>query len=134
MRCAVLTAALLVHGTVSLAAPDAPIRERPVPGRLGWGPRPLVPLLVPPRSAPPAAAVERYIPVDTGVRLEVLDWSGSGRPGGLLAGLGNNAHVFDEIARPSVRVVRLPHADRYVVRSNEAHVLRETRAFISSLP
>ena len=32
------------------------------------------------------------------VRLEVLDWGGSGRPVVLLAGGGNTAHVFDEFA------------------------------------
>jgi pimeloyl-ACP methyl ester carboxylesterase len=38
------------------------------------------------------------IPVDKDVRLEVLDWGGSGRPIILLAGGGNTAHVFDEFA------------------------------------
>jgi pimeloyl-ACP methyl ester carboxylesterase len=32
------------------------------------------------------------------VKLEVLDWGGSGQPLVLLAGLGNTAHVFDDIA------------------------------------
>jgi non-heme chloroperoxidase len=32
------------------------------------------------------------------VTLEVLDWGGTGRPLVLLAGLGNTAHVFDELA------------------------------------
>ena len=41
-----------------------------------------------------AALVE----VEDGVRLEVLDWGGSGRPLLLLAGLGDSAHVFDDIA------------------------------------
>jgi len=31
-------------------------------------------------------------------------------------------------------VVRLPHADHYVFRSNEADVLREVNAFIAGLP
>jgi non-heme chloroperoxidase len=35
---------------------------------------------------------------DTDVKLEVLDWGGTGRPLVLLAGLGNNAHVFDKFA------------------------------------
>jgi pimeloyl-ACP methyl ester carboxylesterase len=34
---------------------------------------------------------------------------------------------------PSARVVRLPHANHYVFRSNEADVLREIRAFIAGL-
>jgi pimeloyl-ACP methyl ester carboxylesterase len=40
----------------------------------------------------------RFVKVDREVRLEVLDWSGSGRPLVLLAGSGNTAHVFDEFA------------------------------------
>ena len=40
----------------------------------------------------------RSIAVDTNVKLEVLDWGGKGRPVVLLAGLGNNAHVFDKFA------------------------------------
>ncbi len=36
--------------------------------------------------------------MDRGVKLEVLDWGGSGRPVVLLAGLGNTAHGFDEFA------------------------------------
>jgi pimeloyl-ACP methyl ester carboxylesterase len=40
----------------------------------------------------------RFVTVDKDVRLEVLDWGGSGRPIILLAGGGNTAHVFDEFA------------------------------------
>lgn len=40
--------------------------------------------------------------MDKNVRLEVLDWGGSGRPVVLLAGGGNTAHVFDEFA-PKLR-------------------------------
>jgi non-heme chloroperoxidase len=39
-----------------------------------------------------------FVTVQEGVRLEVLDWGGSGRPIVLLAGSGNSAHVFDEFA------------------------------------
>jgi non-heme chloroperoxidase len=42
--------------------------------------------------------VIRLIPVASDVKLEVLDWGGSGRPVVLLAGLGNTAHVFDDFA------------------------------------
>jgi pimeloyl-ACP methyl ester carboxylesterase len=38
------------------------------------------------------------VQVDSGVKLEVLDWGGSGRPLVLLAGLGNDGHVFDQFA------------------------------------
>ena len=39
-----------------------------------------------------------FVTVDKDVRLEVLDWGGSGRPLVLLTGLGDNAHVFDNFA------------------------------------
>ncbi len=39
-----------------------------------------------------------FVSVEEDVRLEVLDWSGSGRPVVLLAGSGNTAHVFDDFA------------------------------------
>jgi pimeloyl-ACP methyl ester carboxylesterase len=37
--------------------------------------------------------------VEDGVKLEVLDWGGSGRPIVLLAGLGATAHTFDDFAQ-----------------------------------
>jgi pimeloyl-ACP methyl ester carboxylesterase len=40
----------------------------------------------------------QLVTVDNNVRLEVLDWGGSGRPLVLLTGLGNTAHVFDKLA------------------------------------
>jgi non-heme chloroperoxidase len=40
----------------------------------------------------------QFVTVENGVRLEVLDWGGSGRPVVLLAGLGFTAHVFDDFA------------------------------------
>jgi non-heme chloroperoxidase len=40
----------------------------------------------------------QFVTVDDTVKLEVLDWGGSGRPVVLLAGLGNTAHSFDEFA------------------------------------
>src|SRR5712675_647719 len=40
----------------------------------------------------------KFITVDKGVQLEVLDWSGSGRPLVFLAGGGDTAHVFDDFA------------------------------------
>src|SRR5580700_10422781 len=39
-----------------------------------------------------------FVAVDENVKLELLDWGGSGRPLVLLAGLGNTAHVFDDFA------------------------------------
>lgn len=40
----------------------------------------------------------QMVSVEKGVSLEVLDWGGRGRPLVLLAGLGDTAHVFDELA------------------------------------
>ena len=40
----------------------------------------------------------QFVTVDKDVKLEVLDWGGTGRPLVLLAGLGNTAHVFDDFA------------------------------------
>jgi non-heme chloroperoxidase len=46
----------------------------------------------------PSPHTARLVTVDKDVRLEVLDWGGSGRPLVLLAGGGNTAHVFDDFA------------------------------------
>ncbi len=46
----------------------------------------------------PSPHTVRFMTVENEVRLEVLDWGGSGRPLLLLAGGGNTAHVFDELA------------------------------------
>jgi non-heme chloroperoxidase len=40
----------------------------------------------------------RFIEVEPGVKLEVLDWGGSGEPLLLLAGHGDTGHVFDDFA------------------------------------
>src|ERR1022692_1997318 len=40
----------------------------------------------------------QFVPAEAGVRIEVLDWGGSGRALVLLAGSGNSAHVFDNFA------------------------------------
>lgn len=40
----------------------------------------------------------QFVTVDQGVRLEVLDWGGTGRPVVLLTGSGHTAHVYDEFA------------------------------------
>ena len=46
----------------------------------------------------PSPHITRFVSVGKDVRLEVLDWGGSGRPIVLLAGGGNTAHVFDGFA------------------------------------
>ncbi len=40
----------------------------------------------------------QFVSVDKGVKVEVLDWGGSGQPLILLPGLGDTAHVFDNFA------------------------------------
>ncbi|HTC62103.1 MAG TPA: alpha/beta hydrolase [Candidatus Saccharimonadales bacterium] len=40
----------------------------------------------------------QFINVEDNIKLEVLDWGGSGRPVVLLTGLGNTAHIFDDFA------------------------------------
>src|SRR5216683_3088997 len=53
------------------------------------------------QSAPwrdPSPHAIQFVTVDKNVRLEVLDWGGTGRPVVLLAGGGNTAHIFDEFA------------------------------------
>ena len=46
----------------------------------------------------PSPHTVQFVRVDDAVRLEVLDWGGTGRPVVLLAGGGNTAHIFDEFA------------------------------------
>src|SRR5579863_8409017 len=91
----------------------------------------------------------QFVTVEDGVRLEVLEWGGSGRPVVLLAGLGFTAHVFDgfaeklanschvygvtESAAGGAIVIVLWGANHFVFLSNEAEVLREIRAFITEL-
>ncbi len=49
------------------------------------------------------------------------------------ASTGGQATAFEK-GVASARVVRLPHANHYVFRSNEADVLREMNAFLATLP
>lgn len=46
----------------------------------------------------PSRHIVRFIEVEPGVSLEVLDWGGSGEPLLLLAGHGDSGHVFDDFA------------------------------------
>lgn len=46
----------------------------------------------------PSPHSTRFVTVEPDVRLEVLDWGGSGRPIILLDGLGGTAHGFDDFA------------------------------------
>jgi hypothetical protein len=51
-----------------------------------------------PQWKDPTLHTTRFVTVEKGIRLEVLDWGGSGRPLVLLAGGGDTAHVFDDFA------------------------------------
>lgn len=51
----------------------------------------------PPYDTTPFKA-EKFVTVAPGVKLEVLDWGGSGEAMVLLTGLGDNAHVYDYFA------------------------------------
>jgi pimeloyl-ACP methyl ester carboxylesterase len=46
----------------------------------------------------PSKHQSRFVEVEPGVKLELLDWGGSGRPVILLSGSGNTGHVFDDFA------------------------------------
>ena len=46
----------------------------------------------------PSPHTTQLVPVDKDVKLEVIDWGGTGRPVVFLAGLGNTAHIFDKFA------------------------------------
>jgi non-heme chloroperoxidase len=50
----------------------------------------------------PSPHTTQFVSIQKNVRLEVLDWDGSGRPIVLLAGGGDTAHVFDDFA-PKLR-------------------------------
>jgi non-heme chloroperoxidase len=52
----------------------------------------------PPEWKDPSPHIRQFVTVDKNVRLEVLDWGGSGRPLVLLAGGGDTAHAFDDFA------------------------------------
>src|SRR5712675_462067 len=52
----------------------------------------------PPAWKDPSPHITQFVTVEKGVRLEVLDWSGSGKPLVLLAGGGDTAHIFDDFA------------------------------------
>lgn len=46
----------------------------------------------------PSKHTMQFVTVEKDIRLEVLDWGGTGRPVVLLAGSGNTAHIFDGFA------------------------------------
>lgn len=90
----------VAHGTSGLETTLAPLKLIVVPVLLLSGSCETAATAQtgpPSRDSPPPEV--RFVEVDHGVELEVLDWGGRGRPIVLLAGLGNTAHVFDDFAR-----------------------------------
>lgn len=84
-RCSAAAGVGLSAGLALVACAERQVvSDRPSEAATGW--------------TDPSPHQARYVPVDEGVRLEVLDWGGSGRAVVLLAGSGNTAHVYDELA------------------------------------
>jgi non-heme chloroperoxidase len=52
----------------------------------------------------------RFVTVQSGVKIETLDWGGTGRPLILIAGAGGTAHTFDDFA-----LLLMPHFHVYGV-------------------
>lgn len=73
-----------ITGTVTQGAPKPLVFERATQ-ETAW-------------KIDPSSHTVQMVSVDKDVKLEVLDWGGTGRPLVLLTGLGNNAHVFDKFA------------------------------------
>lgn len=57
-------------------------------------------VLLPVPAADTSPHTQRMVSVMPGVSLEVLDWGGHGPPVVLLTGIGNTAHVYDDLAPP----------------------------------
>ena len=80
---AMLTAALALIGAFVMRTPELPAQTTSA-AAANW--------------PDPSKQKVQLVAVEEGVRLEVLDWGGAGRPVVLLAGLGFTAHVFDGFA------------------------------------
>src|SRR6516164_5625647 len=72
----------------------------------------------------PSPHLSLIVTVEEGVRLEVLDWGGEGRPVVLIAGLGNTAHIFDELAVKTFRPLSCLRHHQARLRSFKPTVVR----------
>jgi non-heme chloroperoxidase len=68
----------------------------------------------------PSPHVVKLVEVDANVRLEVLDWGGSGQAVLLLAGGGDTAHVFDDLAPTLAKRYRVVGVTRRGHRGSSA--------------
>jgi pimeloyl-ACP methyl ester carboxylesterase len=95
------------------------------------------------------AAIQREVEIYSGVKVPVLAIFADPHDFGPLNGTDPTKRaerVAEDLARtsaradafqagnPTARVVRLPNADHFVFRSNEADVLRDMNVFIATLP
>jgi pimeloyl-ACP methyl ester carboxylesterase len=81
---------LVLLGVLALAAPATPGQTAPA--------APVTAAQSAPAWTDPSPHATRVVDVAPGVKLEVLDWGGTGRDVVLLTGSGHTAHVYDEFA------------------------------------
>lgn len=80
------------------------------------------------------APTVQFVSVEPGVKLEVLDWGGSGTPLIFLAGAGDTAHAFDNFAPQFTRhhhvygITRREQVHRAIQRRQTATTQRTTWA------
>ena len=87
---------LLLSGSIALATVLSPICVSAGARSSVAGEQPAC-IDTPPYDTTPYKA-ERFVSIAPGVKLEVLDWGGSGEAMVLLTGSGDNAHVYDYFA------------------------------------
>jgi pimeloyl-ACP methyl ester carboxylesterase len=98
---------LLLCAALSFAAPCVLAQSQPQSKPQTATPTPAAAAAPAPAAAPASIAApfkdpsphsSQLVDVGDGVKLEVLDWGGRGRPFVLLAGVPHTAHVFDDFA------------------------------------
>jgi non-heme chloroperoxidase len=92
------TASAAPASTVTATASAAPTSTVPATAEVSPKSTVATPANANPQPADTSPHKVRFVTVDKGVKLAVLDWGGTGRPLVLLTGQGATAHVFDEFA------------------------------------
>jgi non-heme chloroperoxidase len=92
------TASAAPASTVTATASAAPTSTVPATAEVSPKSGVVAPANATPEPADTSPHKVRFVTVDKGVKLAVLDWGGTGRPLVLLTGQGATAHVFDEFA------------------------------------